>query len=212
MFPPADRATPAQTRAASVAFAGWLVVWLGLAAWVAADIYNLRQISTTVISTGQAVGTMATALGALSHLPLAGKAVHSAALQLHQTASSLLASGTSSRTGIGQLSYLLGISVALLPTVPFAVVFTRVRVARRRERQALQSALADPRRRPVAVRYLAGRAATNLPYPQLADVQRRAGAAGRHASRQDRLARAELDRLGLGAAWEAGAGPTRPGG
>ncbi len=204
ILPSADDATPKQVRAVTLGAALWLGLWIGLAVWVAVDVGRLEQLSAMAEHASHTLGTFARLLHGLDHLPLVGSALASASASLARTGASLRLSGTESRAGLQQLSILLGIAIAGLPILPFIAVFTRLRAERRREANALTSALADPERRPRAVRYLAGRATTNLPYRELF----RPGREGQWEPEQ--LARAELERLGLGDHWTELGSPTAP--
>ena len=195
ILPSADDATPRQVRAVSVGAALSLVVWIGLAVWVAVDVGRLEQLSTMAGLASHTLGSFARLLGGLGHLPLVGSGLADASTRLSKTGASLALSGRESRAGLQQLSILLGVAIAGLPILPLIVVFARLRTERRREANALTSALADPESRPRAVRYLAHRAMTNLPYRALFSRGRKG------PLEHEQLARAELERLGLGHRW-----------
>ncbi len=205
ILPSADSATPRQVRAVTTAFAIWAVLWAALASWVAYDVGELARISDEALATGRALGRMAAALGTFAHTPFVGTFARAGASELLLAAASLRSSGLSSRDAIGQLSILLGLAVALIPVLPFGVLLARLHRERRRERGALERALASGgRERENAICYLAGRGYTNLPYHELV------GPAG-GGQDTEAIARAELERLGLGRYWSEPAGAGTPG-
>lgn len=122
-----------------------LVVWVG--AWIVAGVSVSRQVeglthlSDTVTNVGGALDAAGNALDSLTALPLVGDRVKAPAQEVHVAGQSALSSGRSSRRSIHNLSGLLGWAVALIPSVPIAVVyltlrfgrFRVVRVDRRRE-------------------------------------------------------------------------------
>lgn len=176
----------------------WTLVWIGVAIWTAVQIGHLQRWSSAVDSTGDTVGQMASALGALNRVPRAGPELGGAADQLRNLAAQAHYNAAQSRSAIEQLSYVIGIAVGIVPTVPALAALLRFRVERARERTALVRAFRDEARRPIVVRYLAARARESLSYRELLDV----GALNDplHEPTGDsltRLAEAELSRLGL---------------
>ena len=205
ILPSADDATPRQVRAATVASVLWVALWIGLAIWVSDEVGRLEQLSVMAEHASRTVGHFAGLLQGLDHVPFIGPALAAASVKLRGAGASLRRSGVESQAGLEQLSTLLAVAIAGLPIVPFVAIFVRLRTERRRESAALRSALENPERRKTAVRYLANRAMTNLPYHELF----RDGV--KEAWLPEQLAEAELRRLGLGDHWhDAGVGPDPP--
>lgn len=183
-------------RLLQTAFLVWAAVWVGLAAAIAYELYALRDLSGTVVKTGTAVATTGQALHALGSLPLVGGGLGSLGDQVRAAGESAVATGHSSRGTTTDLAILIGIAIALIPSVPVLAVYVPLRRAWRAERRSLARALAELRDDPLLEQYLARRALETLPFHRLraitaepwADV-----AAGRYRD----LADAELARLGL---------------
>lgn len=186
--------------ALDVAAAAWTVAWIVVGILVANTVDDLTQLSGTVEEVGADVQSAGGALGALGELPLLGDAF-AEALQVPaeaiQEAGLTARQGGASSTGtIETLSALLGVTIALIPSLPVLAAYLPARLARSREVRALL----DARRRagddPAFQELLARRAAHHLSYHRLARVSPEPWndlAAGRF----DRLARAELERLGI---------------
>lgn len=178
-----------------------LLIWIGGWIWggvaVGNRVQGLENITTTVVKTGQAVTSVADILVDFTSLPLVGGKVDQAAQQVREAGQSAVASGRQSRGSIEDLSTLLALAVAIIPSAPLLGIYLPVRLSRWRERLALRRALAAPGTPNQAIlRLLAERALTNVPYPVLRSVARDPWselAAGRYEA----LAAAELDRLGL---------------
>lgn len=105
-------------------------------------------------------------------------------------------SGAASRESVENLSVLLGLTIGLVPTLPLLAVWVPLRIRRARDVRALRAAIATHGDEPVFRRFLARRAVERLPYARLLRV---APEPWRDPSPEEerRLARAELERLGL---------------
>lgn len=191
------RALDARTvRLLRLGFALWAVVWVGLAAGTAYELYVLRDLGDTVAKTGVAIDTTGKALQSIGGIPFVGGEVHTLAGEVRAAGQSAVASGRSSRASTTTLAVLIGLAIALIPTVPVLGVYLPLRAAWRRERAAVARALRHRAGDPLLDEYLAQRAVANLPYADLRAVTEQPWAdlqAGRFAE----LADAELRRLGL---------------
>jgi hypothetical protein len=196
VLPSADAATPRQVKLVTAGFVLWALFWAGLGAWVATDVAELERLTTEAAGVAGSLAALSRFLSAVSHVAFIGHVASSGASALRSAAFSLRSNAASSRRGLAQLSVLLGLAISAIPVLPFAVLLVRLHAERWRERTALKAALADPARRLVAIRYLARRATSNLPYNELCD---------RRLNRKEEaeaLARAELERLGLQRFWQ----------
>jgi hypothetical protein len=183
-------------RVLRTCFAVWTVVWIGLAAYTAHELYALRGLGDTVVKTGVAVDTTGKALQALGAIPLVGGQVQTLADQVRAAGQSAVVSGKSTHESTTHLAILLGIAVGLIPTVPVLALYLPLETTWRRERRAIGRALRERGDDPMLVEYLARRAVENLPYHELRTITPQPWAdleAGRH----DALAAAELRRLEL---------------
>src|ERR1041385_8621542 len=98
----------------------WVVGWILLGVVIGFEVRDLRQLSDTVVTAGSAVERSGRALRPLGDLPLLGGQVEAAGR-------SAVRSGTESRGSIGRLSFLLALSIVLIPTVPMVAVYVPLR-------------------------------------------------------------------------------------
>lgn len=177
-----------------------LLVWVGLWIWmglaIAHEVSNLTDLSDTVVTAGQAVRTTGQALKNLERIPFVGDQVADVDRQITAAGDAAVASGTQSRDSIHHLSLLLGLSVAVMPSVPVLVVYVPLRSSRyldvRTVRRAIRRAADDPS----FLEFLARRAAQHLPYHRLREISPNPWR-DLEEGRFGPLARAELARLGL---------------
>lgn len=93
----------------------WVVVWIAMGGAVAGQVRGLRQLSAAGWRPGRQSGRQIDAAGA-----------------------STIASGRSSRDSIYNLSWMLWVFLAVIPTVPVLVLYLPLRVSAACERRALQ--------------------------------------------------------------------------
>lgn len=194
-------AYPRSTSARSLwAIDGAILIWA--AAWIVVgfvvyhEVRGLSQLSDTLESASDAIDETGRALGNLRDLPFVGPDLGNLADRASATAASARASAEDSRKRAERLSIVLGFSVAVAPTVPLLALYIPMRIARAREVRAVRRALRAGSGREFE-ELLAWRALQNLPYHRL----RSASPHPRldiETGRYDRLARAELARLGIG--------------
>lgn len=183
-------------RALDVAVGTWAVAWVVVAIFVAVELSALGDLSDTVGAVGRAAESSGAALGLLGNLPLAGGFVDAAAEQIQEAGRRAQASAESSRRSTDALTVLLAAAIALIPSVPTVTLYLPARIGRRREVKAVEEALRRAGDDPRLSEFLARRAVGSLSYRRLSEVApepwREFG-----QGRYDRLARAELERLGL---------------
>jgi hypothetical protein len=175
----------------------WCVVWIAAGLTVAHTVGDLRSLSDTAADTGRAIGKSAGTLESLGAVPVVGGEIRDTAGQVRDAGDAIIRQSDDARGGIERLALLLGLSVALIPIVPVLWSYLPPRIARERERQAFKGMLEAGRGDPAFERMLAERAVHHLPYRRLRAV---ADEPWRDLERGDytRLARAELERMGLG--------------
>lgn len=183
-------------RRLDILMAIWGAVWIAVAAYTAYEVQVLHDLSQTVVTTGVAIGTVGKALQAVGSLPLIGGQVGPLAEQVRAAGQSAVASGTASRNSVDNLSILLGISIALIPTVPALVLYLPLRVGWRREQRAVADSVRRHGNEPALEEYLARRALGSLPYHAIRELAVDPWR-GLDPVERRRLATAELDRLGL---------------
>jgi hypothetical protein len=111
----------------------WTVVWILMGIWTQREVRTLRQLSTTVIKSGGAVKQTGDALQGLSSIPLVGGDVGRVGRQVSAAGIDARRSGRSSKTAVDNLATLLGVSIALVPTIPMiALLLVTLRLVRER--------------------------------------------------------------------------------
>ncbi len=170
----------------------WVVFWLAIGAGTAVSVWDLGGLGTTLSRSGQALDDAGDALQQLGRIPLVGDRPEQLGDEVRRTAAEVTVRGRETRANLRRLAILLGLSVALIPSIPVLAIYLAKRSARRRVVRDIEDRL---RQRPgdsELERYLARRAVVTLPLSQLP------GAAGLRDGDSDRiLADAELGRLGL---------------
>lgn len=174
----------------------WVVTWLLLGLRVHDEVEGLTELSNTISRAGGAVEQTGRALDALN-IPLVGERIDRAAKEVTDAGRETRLSGRTARDSIANLSTLLGLSVALIPSTAILFVYLPARVARARERRALRQLLKRFGDDPVLQRLLAHRALQTMSYRRLqSDVGGRPWVDLAEA-RYDALAAAERRRLNL---------------
>lgn len=182
------------SRTIDVILVLWLLVWCAIGYTLGRTVNELSGLSDGVIGAGEGVSDAAGALGDFADVPLIGGGIDAIADRIDAIGQGTVQKGEASKEAIFNVSLLIGLVIALGPTVPLLAVWLVIRAPLARERRRIGKALdaGDPG----LDGYLALRAATRLPYSRIAgittdpwgDLQ-----AGRHSA----LASMELTRLGL---------------
>ena len=183
-------------RRLDIALVAWLVVWIALATWMAVDIHRQTELSDNVTAVGAALSRTAQSFDTLSLLPLVGGRIGQFVGQINDTATKVERSGTDSRASIESLSVLVGVTVAVIPTILMLVLYVPFRLGWRRYVAEVRRALATSPPDPLIDVFLARRAVDNLSYDRLralSDDPWRDIAEGRVRG----LADGEIERLGL---------------
>lgn len=193
----ADRLTlSARTvRVVDLAVAVWTLAWVVVAVVVASEVRGLKQLSVTVVAAGAAAEEAGNAVAQLDDIPVLGDDAGRVGDRAREAGDSAQQSGAASRESVENAGLLLGIVVGFVPTLPLLAAWIPFRVRRHRDVQAVRRALAAHGEEREFREFLARRALERLPYALLlsgADVPW-------DLTEEDtrRLARAELERLGL---------------
>lgn len=181
-------------RDSVVAF--WVVLWLTMGVLTGLEIWSLSRVSDAAAASGRAADQAGRGLQELSALPLVpdgpgriGDEVRAAADEIDRSAALI-------RQDVRRLSLLLGVSVALLPTVPVLALYLPGRLRWRRDVQAVRRELARAGRTERLDAYLAQWAVADLGWDALSRVSD--DPAGDLAEgRYERLAGEQLRRLGI---------------
>ncbi|HZT84431.1 MAG TPA: hypothetical protein VE984_03295 [Gaiellaceae bacterium] len=181
-------------RRLNVGLALWAAFWIGIAAYTAYEVAALRALSHTVVKAGAATESTGHALATVGNLPFVGGRISHLAAQAVAAGASARTSGASTATTIDRLAILLGIAIALIPTVPLLALYLPLLLSWRRDRNAVRSAVATWDGEPELEAFLARRALAHLRFDEL----RALGYDGTDSSPpKAELAAAELRRLGL---------------
>jgi hypothetical protein len=172
----------------------WTLLWIVIGIAVGSFVERLGAVGDGLEDAGRAIGRAGEAVGELADVPLVGEGFSTVAAEIQGVGRDTVARGRSVEEDVDRLALLVGISVALGPTVPILAIWVPPRVTRERERQALRASLR--RADGTALAYLANRAVATRGFRELmavsddpiADL-----AAGRHEA----LASLELKHLSL---------------
>jgi hypothetical protein len=127
-------------RVLDAAVALWVAGCIALATLVALDVADLTELSDSVVAAGRGLDETAKTLRQLEEVPFVGGEVSALADRASEAAASATESGRSSRAAIDELALLLGIAIALVPTVPVVVLYALLRRAWRGTRLPEQPA------------------------------------------------------------------------
>lgn len=174
----------------------WVAAWIALGVAIGINVSNLTALSHTVVTEGQAVETVGSALRPLGGAPFVGGEISHAAEQVQRAGANAVAGGRSSASSIEALSVLLAIAVALLPSVPVFGFYVPLRVKRVREARALRRALREHGEDPRFEAFLAQRAIDSLGYERLREITSSPWS-DIDDGRCEALAAAEVRRLGI---------------
>ena len=170
----------------------WAVLWVIVGIVVANQVRGLAEMSDTVAGVGRATTTVGQTIGSL---PLVGGSLGKSADQISAAGRDAVASAQSAREHARSVGTLLGLSIALIPSLPVLVLYVPGRIAGARERRELARAIARGRE-PWVDEVLARRALVHLPYRRLRELSDDPVADlrnGHHAA----LATAELQWFGV---------------
>ena len=149
---------------ADLAVAAWAIVWIVLGVVVAREVRQLDDLSDTVVTAGEALdqtgdglrGTSDSlreihrALQVLESLPIVGREIEEnlegaadtldgIAAEVEETARSAQASGRVSKESTADLSVILGLAVALVPTLTLFATYAPFRSLRLRRALGLNA-------------------------------------------------------------------------
>jgi len=101
----------------------WSVAWVLIGVRIAREVRDLAKLSDTVVSLGQATESAGAAIAGLESLPVVGGALREPAATIREAGTDAVASGRQSRRSADRLGVLLGISVALIPTLGLVAAY-----------------------------------------------------------------------------------------
>lgn len=174
----------------------WAVLWIFIAVRVAQEVRDVGKISDTVARVGAAVADSGKAIEDLGGLPIVGGRIEDAGRPIREAGEQARQSAEQSSESANDLSLLLGIAIALVPSLPLLGVYLPQRLAMSRDRRAIKALVRTGEQRGELAMLLAHRAVVHLPLEALHGVSEHPYEDLR-AGRFEALAKAELRRLGL---------------
>lgn len=179
------------------ALAAWVGFCILLSVLIGREVRELGRFGTTMDQTANALEEISSALEAIAEVPLVGGSVGEIAGELAATADRIRESASDTRSAADNLSVLLAIAVAIVPTAPVIALYVPYRTRQIRETSELLRSIHSSRNGAHFARnYLANRALNELTYDRLSRLGHDPWALVRQGN-VDRLAREELKRLGL---------------
>jgi hypothetical protein len=175
-------------RALDVALLVWAAAWIWVGIWVAREVQGLTQIAETVRNSGVALQRAGDVLAGLSGVPLIGDDISQPAEAIRRAGRSAVESAKVSEDNAREVGVLLGVSIALIPSLPLLILYVPQRIAHERERRAVVRLMRGGRDERLD-ELLALRAQARLPLDKVmtfGDPPDRRG-----------LADAELERMGI---------------
>lgn len=113
--------------------ATWCVLWLVVGGWTGHELWRLADLGATVADSGRALDSAGTALESLRAVPLVGDKTAALGTEVRANAADVVVGAQDAGSSVRRLALLLGLTIALVPSVPVVVLVVtlrrRVRVA-----------------------------------------------------------------------------------
>ena len=108
------------TRKGLLAF--WCALWLVVGIWIGYEVWQLSALADSVADSGRALNAAGSALQSLGGVPLVGDSTEQLGQRVATNGADIVQSAGLAEESIRRLSVLLGLTIALVPTVPVVVV------------------------------------------------------------------------------------------
>lgn len=108
--------------------ATWVVMWLVVGAWTGYELWQLADLGATVAESGRALDAAGSGLQSLGSLPVVGEDTAALGDQVRSNAEDIVAAAGNAQSGARRLAVLLGLAVALVPSLP--VLFAHLALRR----------------------------------------------------------------------------------
>ena len=115
--------SPLRSDRARSLVALWCALWLVVAVWVAYEVWQLSALSQTVAVSGRSLDEAGSALQSLGQVPVVGDTTDRFGGQIRQNAAEIVTSAEDAGHGVRRLSVLLGLTIAIVPSVPVLVLY-----------------------------------------------------------------------------------------
>lgn len=147
----------------------WILICAFLGLKAGQGIASLSGVGDDVRAIGRAVHDTGDAIDSID-VPLVGGGIKSAGQSVSKAGADVEHRGRETHRKITRTAWLVGLAIALLPTLPLLALYVPLRRRRVRERDAVAGALDRARDDPAAERMLAERALLTLPYARLVEL------------------------------------------
>jgi hypothetical protein len=127
-----------------VLLAVWVAFWLWLGVAVGHEVSGLRSLSDTVTKDGQAVAQTGATLRDLGSVPLLGGRLGATATQIEDAGLATARSGRRSRRSVHNLSWMLALAIAVIPSLPVVGFYAPLRILAERERRRVRPSRVPP--------------------------------------------------------------------
>lgn len=107
--------------------ATWVVLWLVVGAWTGYELWQLGDLGATVADSGRALDAAGTGLQSLEGIPVVGEQTAELGEQVRSNAQDIVAGAGEAQSRTRRLAVLLGLTVALVPSVPVLAVHLALR-------------------------------------------------------------------------------------
>ena len=128
-------------RTIDVALVLWLLLWCLVGFALGRTVNELSGLSDGVIGAGDGVSDAAGALGGLADLPVIGGSIEAVADRIDAIGQGTVQKGEASKDVIFNVALVIGLVVALGPTVPPIAVWLLIRAPLTRDRRRIARAL-----------------------------------------------------------------------
>jgi hypothetical protein len=99
----------------------WCALWLVVGAWTGYEVWQLSDLAETVEVTGRSLDEAGIALESLAEVPVVGGGTAELGSRVRADAREIVVSADQATGSIRRLSVLLGLVIALVPSVPVVV-------------------------------------------------------------------------------------------
>ena len=98
--------------------ATWCALWLVVGGWTGYELWQLSDIGPTIADSGRALDSAGTALESLGSVPVVGDSTAEIGTEVRANAGDIVADADDAAASIRRLAVLLGLTIALVPSVP----------------------------------------------------------------------------------------------
>jgi hypothetical protein len=100
----------------------WCVFWVVVGVWTGYELWQLAELGSTLGDSGRALDSAGTALQSLGSVPLVGDDTAALGDEVRRNATDIVADAGRAQSSLRQVGVLVGLTIALMPTVPALVI------------------------------------------------------------------------------------------